>query len=81
MNAPDVSPAVLAALTIDLADTIAAMRDAGVAAMTPMNQVQHIDAALDAAFTASGQAGDFDQARLMLAVCLHFLLTTPETPA
>lgn len=74
MTTFDASPAVLAALTIDLADTIMYLRSKGVDRLDPIVQVRQIDAALDEAFTASGQGGDFDQARLMLAVCLHLLI-------
>lgn len=68
------SPATLAALTMDLTEAVAFLRANGVAQLPPSVQVEQIDAALDEAFTESGQGGDFEQARLMLAVCLHFLL-------
>lgn len=76
----DPSPAVLAALTMDLTDAIAFLRARGVDQLPPIVQVRQIDAALDEAFTESGQARDFDQARLMLAVCMHFLLSN-EAPS
>jgi hypothetical protein len=74
MSTADPSPAILAALTGDLVDTVAYLRANKVHELPPMTQVKRIEAALDEAFTESGQARDFDQARLMLAVCLHFLI-------
>jgi hypothetical protein len=79
MTAPDLAPDVLTALTVDLADTVSHLRLAGIDKLEPIAQVRRIDEALDQAFIASGQPDDFDQARLMLAVCLHFLLRESET--
>lgn len=81
MTESDPSPAVLAALTMDLADAVAFLRANGVDQLPPIMQVRQIDAALDEAFTESGQARDFDQARLMLAVCIHFLLEGKQVPS
>lgn len=74
MTASDPSPAILAALTGDLVDTVAYLRENKVHELPPLTQVKRIEVALDEVFTESGQPRDFDQARLMLAVCLHFLL-------
>jgi hypothetical protein len=78
MTEPDLAPDVLDALTLDLADTVSHLRSIGIDRLPPIDQVRRIDVALEEAFIASGQPGDFDQARLMLAVCLHFLLENTE---